>query len=269
MSPGSKTVLVTGAAGGLGRAIAECLAGRGDSVFAADVDQAGLLPLAGVTGVTTLPLDITSAESVRDAVDQVRARGGLDGLVNCAGVFAGGPLVEIPVEEVRRALEVNVLGMVRVTRACFPLLRERRGRVVNISSESGRFVAPFIGPYCMSKFAVEAYSDALRRELMFLDMAVVVIQPGPVRTPFLGVPPTTFARCADGSCFQAPLRQGQRWAAREVNRACSPQAVARVVYRALHARRPRPRYRVRNNLGRALLEMLPATWVDALLRRAI
>jgi NAD(P)-dependent dehydrogenase (short-subunit alcohol dehydrogenase family) len=194
---------------------------------------------------------------------------GLDGLVNSAGIFAGGPLVEIPADDVRRILEVNVLGVVRVTRAFFSLLRQRRGRIINISSESGRFVAPFVGPYCMSKYALEAYSDALRRELMPLGMPVVIVQPGAMRTVLLDGPPAIFERCADGSCFEASLRKGQRWAAQERDSAADPVHVARVVSHALRTRNPRLRYRVCNHPGRALLELLPARWVDTLLRWAM
>ena len=268
MQGARKAVVVTGAGNGIGRAVAERLAARGDLVFAADLDAAGLERLGRVAGVTAIPLDVTRPESVEAAVGQVASSAdGLDGLVNCAGVFAAGPLVEVPEADVVRAFDVNVLGTFRATKAFFPMLRQRKGRVVNIGSEMGRLAAPFNGPYCMTKFAIEAFSDSLRRELSLLDMHVALIQPGAVQTRLLDAAEPAFAPYLHGSPFSPALALIRPQMAAERKKAAAPAAVARAVEEALYSRRPKHRYRVNNDRGRALLEWLPTSWLDALLRR--
>src|SRR5512139_2421845 len=192
---------VTGAASGIGRATAEILARRGDRVFALDRNEQGLAQLAGqVPGVVTVPVDLTEEASVQAAAAAIATRtAGLDGLVNCAGLIRCGALVEMSDAEVRAVIEVNVLGACRATRALFPLLKARQGRVVVVSSEAGRISAPFNGPYSMSKFALEAYADSLRRELAIFGMPVAIVQPGATRTGLLEATVPAFDRAVNGS----------------------------------------------------------------------
>lgn len=261
------SVLVTGARGGLGGAAARLFAGRGWRVFAADLE-----PPDGADGVVPVKLDVTDAASCRAVAEEIAgsAGGRLDAVVNFAGVLEIGPLVEIDEERMQRILDVNVLGTYRVNKAVFPLLREAGGRVVNISSETGWQHALMLnGPYAMSKHAIEAYSDALRRELMFAGVGVVIIQPGPFRTGMTGSIGAKFAAAAEGSSFAPLLAKVGRMASREEQKGHPPELLAEVVWRAVTSTRPRSRYSVRPDRQRVLMHRLPDRATDALLKRAL
>ncbi|MEO0600923.1 MAG: SDR family NAD(P)-dependent oxidoreductase, partial [Myxococcota bacterium] len=171
----------------------------------------------------------------------------------------------------RGFLEVNVMGTFRVNRALFPLVKARGGRFVNISSETGWQTAmPFNGPYAMSKHAIEAYSDALRREMAMLGLPVVKIQPGPFRTSMVSGMHAHFAAAADHSThFGALLRRMRRFLDREQARAHDPAVLARVVVKACEARRPRAAYSVRPEPTRRVLSWLPDGVVDRILKAAL
>src|SRR5216117_2533512 len=180
-------VVVTGASTGFGAAIARHLADRGFRVFGTvrrAVDEVALAR----DGVTPVRMDVTDTASIMRAQGEVeRALGAtpLIALVNNAGIPAAGPLELFPLDDLRRVLEVNLIGVVAVTQAFLPLLKASRGRIVNISSVAGRGALPFIGPYAASKFGLEAVSDSLRRELLPFGVRVVVIEPGSFKTAWL------------------------------------------------------------------------------------
>jgi NAD(P)-dependent dehydrogenase (short-subunit alcohol dehydrogenase family) len=254
-------VLVTGASSGIGRATAELLAARGHSVY------------AGVRGDTdlelpTVQLDVTNAE-------QVAALGALelDGLVNNAGVAVTGPLEFMPLEELRRQLEINSVAPVAVTQACLPALRRTRGRIVNVSSISGRVALPLFGPYAASKFALEALSDALRRELHGA-VEVDVVEPGAIATPIWerSIAAADALWAAMPHEHYGPLVEKLRGEAlKQAEQGLAPHMVAETVLTALTARRPRTRYVVGRDakVQAALARVLPARAMDALLRAAL
>ena len=264
-----KTVFVTGGAGGLGASAARYLAERSWQVFAADSDKTALRGIAEEPNVTAVHLDVTDPASVEAARGVVAGVcDGLDGIVNFAGILAVGSVIEIESETIRRVLDVNVMGTVRVNQAFFPLVLARKGRIVNISSETGwQSGMPFNGAYAMSKHAIEAYSDSLRRELMFLDVPVIKIQPGPFRTAMVtGIEPA-FTRAAETSTyFKDMLNRIKRLALKEQAKAHDPALLAEVVHRALTTRHPRPAYSVKPDLQRAALSLLPARVADPLLK---
>ncbi|MBD3190434.1 MAG: SDR family NAD(P)-dependent oxidoreductase [Candidatus Heimdallarchaeota archaeon] len=267
MSQGRKQILVTGAAKGIGREIVTYLADQEMEVIAVDIDEEALKELQNRKNIRIIPMDVTNPNSIEKAVKQVEQLvEGLDGLVNNAGLFVGGPLVEIDPEEIKKVLEVNVLGMVRVTRALFPLLFKKRGRIVNMSSETGRFVLPLNGPYSMSKFAVEAFSDALRRELMLYDMKVIVIQPGAIRTDLLKTAtPQMYQKCledTESALFEPQLKMVKRVCEKEYQKGAEPIKVAKTVHKALCSSRPKIRYRINNDRLRRLAEKLPTVCAD-------
>ncbi|MCH9734695.1 MAG: SDR family NAD(P)-dependent oxidoreductase, partial [Actinomycetia bacterium] len=156
-------VLVTGAGRGIGYAIAEHLASRGWDVIAGVRTERDATRLTEA-GMTPVILDITNADHVAALGDSLPER--LDAVVNNAGVVVGGPMEVVTPEELRRQLEINVVGQVAVTQAVLPRLRASGGRVVFMSSVNGRVSFPVFGPYCGSKFALEAVADALRMELV-------------------------------------------------------------------------------------------------------
>ena len=268
----STTALLTGAAGGLGSCTARYLHHKGWHVFATDVDDSGLAALAGIDGITPLHMDVTDQASISAAFHQVeRTADGLDGLVNLAGIIVLGSLVEIDEAILVRVLNVNALGCYRVTRTFFPLLLQRRGRIVNVSSEVGwQNGAPFNGVYGISKHMIEAYSDSLRRELMLLDIPVIKVQPGPMRTAMTTSLPATIDRAIEASTyFKDVLTRMKGLIAGEPGRAHDPILVAQVIHEALTTARPRISYSVRPPWQRVLLQKLPVRWADALMKKLL
>jgi NAD(P)-dependent dehydrogenase (short-subunit alcohol dehydrogenase family) len=247
--------------------VCDLLAASGDTVFAADVDTRALQRLKGRAGIVPIRMDVTAGADVSRARRRIAALAdGLDGLVCCAGIFAAGALVETAEEEMARSLDINVMGAFRVVRAFFPLLAKRSGTVVLVGSESSRCAMPFNGPYTVSKCALQACADVLRRELMFIGMRVVAILPGAMRTPFLSGARSMMAGRTARTLFPAQRDLVRRMLLREWETGMEPGDVARVAVRALHARRPRAIYRVGNDPFRAMLGRLPAPWADGLIR---
>src|SRR3954469_22072693 len=179
----SKTILITGASSGIGRATAVRLADEGHTVFAAARRLDRLTQLAHETTGIVIPveLDVRDPDSVRRAVAAVAdvAPDGLDVLINNAGYALTGPAETLATDAVRAQFETNVIGLFDVTRAFLPQMRARRsGRIVNISSMLGEISVPGSGIYGATKHAIEALSDALRMELKQFGISVVVVQPG-------------------------------------------------------------------------------------------
>ncbi|MGY1899777.1 SDR family NAD(P)-dependent oxidoreductase [Nocardia gipuzkoensis] len=263
-----RTVLITGAGGGLGGATAALFARRGWTVLAAD-----LRPPAPAPNTIPLALDVTDTASVAAALTSAEehAPGGLDAVVTFAGTMFVGALVEVDDADLRRIFEVNVLGTHRVVRAAFPLVHRRRGRVITISSETGWQKALMLnGPYAMTKHAIEAYSDALRRELMFLGIPVSIIQPGPFRTDMVHGIRATFERARERSTHFAELTgKVAALAEGEQRRAHHPDVLARAVWKAATTSRPRRRYSVRPDPRRVLMHRLPDALLDPLLEAAL
>ena len=244
-------------------------------------EDAERLAAAGSGRLRALKLDVTDPDSVAAAAEQVReatGTGGLTALVNNAGIAVSAPLEFVPVPELRRQLEVNVIGQVAVTQAVLPLLRAARGRIVNVSSIGGRIALPLAGPYAASKFALEAISDSLRRELRHLGVKVIVVEPGGVKTPIWDKGTET----ADAMLAQAPpelaelygglaesLRAESQKIATETG--IEPAAVADVIGRALTTARPRTRYLVgRDAKSRdAINRVLPDRAFDALIAQTL
>lgn len=188
-----KSVVVTGVSTGIGNAAARVLAKKGFRVFGSVRKEADAAALKKDLGESFVPLvfDVTDEAGIARAAAQVReALKGekLAGLVNNAGIAVSGPLIDLDPDEFRKQMEVNVTGPFLVTQAFAPLLgtdlalKGEPGRIVNISSVAGIRAMPFLGPYAASKFALEGFSEALRRELMMFGIDVVVIGPGPVKT---------------------------------------------------------------------------------------
>jgi len=187
MAGGRRTgpVLITGCSSGIGRAAAVSLHDAGLRVYATARRVDTLADLAS-RGIATLALDVTDETSMAEAVAAVEADAGSVGtLVNNAGYGLYGPVEQVPMAEVRRQLETNFFGLVRLTQLVLPGMRRRRGgRILNVSSMGGRATLPGGAFYHASKYAVEAFSDALRMEVAQFGIEVVLIEPGPVKTPW-------------------------------------------------------------------------------------
>ncbi len=252
---GRGAVLVTGASRGIGRATVHALADAGLTVYGTVRCGSDAEDLARTTAgmVTPLLCDVTDAASVASAAATVAEREGkrgLGGLINNAGIARAGPLEMLPVEAWREQFDVNVLGVVRMTRALLPLLRQGRGRIVNVSSASALVPIPFLGPYVTSKTALDRLSEILRLELRPWGIAVVSVQPGLVDTGVAGrsleVSQELLAEAnTDVRVLYEPIIVRMRRVGEErVSGGTSPERVATVILRALTARRPRRTYRV-------------------------
>ena len=270
-----KTALVTGAGGGLGHATVERLVANGWKVFEADISKDLLRSSMHDPDVVPIVMDVTDPESIRSAYDAIASQTDhLDGIVNFAGIMGVGSLTDIPEERLARILDVNVMGTYRVNKQFFALVEAARGRIVNISSETGwQSAAPFNGPYAMSKFAIEAYSTALRRELALLGVKVITIQPGPFRTSMVEGIERAFTQAENETTnFATAIRKLKGLAAKQITSAHDPDILAQVVETALTVKRPKPVYSVKPDLARSAIEKLPLRATDqvyvTVLRRA-
>lgn len=269
-----KPVLITGASSGIGEACAVLLARKGFRVFAGArrIDKLKALEGLGEGRITAFGLDVTEAASVADAGKMIAEHGaGLWGLVNSAGVSVTGPLEQVPVSDWRRQFETNVFGLVAMTQAVLPGMREARaGRIVNIGSVAGRLAAPFMSAYAASKHAVEGLSDSLRRELAPLGVKVSVIRPGFINTPFGEPEQDGFARyAAPGMPYAARVAAFKAWHAEGHPSGASPFDVADAVLKALTAARPHSRYTVPARFIGPLMarNLFPSAAVDRVFAR--
>ena len=272
----SKAVLITGCSTGIGRATAEHLAAKGWTVYATARKPDTIQDLAQ-KGCKTLALDVCDEGSMRAAVDTVeRAEGAVGALVNNAGYGQEGVFEEVPMAEIRRQFETNVFGLIRLTQLCLPGMRRQGwGRIVNISSMGGKLTLPGGAFYHATKHAVEAMSDALRFEVRPFGIDVVVVEPGPIKTRFGDTAISSLgSRPADPA---SPYAGFNKVLAEQIKNAyegpmaafaAPPEAVARVIERAIASARPKTRYKV-TIAARALMatrRWLPDRAFDAFLR---
>jgi len=276
-----KSVLVTGASTGIGRATALRLDRAGWRVFAGvrKEEDAASLRQAGSDRIEPLMLDVIDSAQIAAAAEQIgveRGAAGLDGLVNNAGIAVPGPLETLPIEDFKRQIEVNLNAQVAVTQAMLPAVRSARGRIVFITSIGGLMAFPMFGAYHAAKFGLEAVGDVFRQELRPWGISVSVVEPGSIATPIWergqAEADEIDGRARDG---HADLYGGAMEAYREVarktgERGIPPQKVAVKIEHALSARRPRVRYLVGADArGQALASrILPDRLVDWLVARA-
>ena len=273
-----KSVLITGATDGLGKALALLLAERGYRVFAAGRSAEKLARLDGIArekklALESVVLDVCSDSSVRSAIQAVLGRAGaIDVLVNNAGVNYTAAVEDLSMEDWRAQFETNFFGVLRVTRAVLPQMRERRsGRIVMMSSLSGLMTPPTQGAYSSSKHALEGLSNALRMELYPFGIDVVLIEPGYIITGIQEAAAALSKPYLERGGPYAPL-YAQFFARVSDMRAQSkttPQDCARVMLHAIETPRPKPRYGVTSlaRVAKWSKRLLTDSAVDAMLRR--
>lgn len=248
-----RSALLTGASTGIGRAAALRLDADGWQVFAGIRDPADGESLRRAASERLVPvtLDVTDPEQIAAAAELVEreAAGGLDGLVNNAGVAVPGPLETVPIEDLRHQLEVNLVAYVAVTQAMLPQIRRARGRIVFLSSIGGRIAFPFGGPYHASKFATEAIGDVFRQELRPWDIGVAIVEPGSIDTPIWDRGQRKAAEVEAKApqtnlLYGAAIEKFRKVIEDTAERGIPPEKVARAISHALEARRPKTRYLV-------------------------
>jgi len=272
----TQTILITGASSGIGRDTALALARAGHTVIAAARRLPALEALAiEAPSIVPLRLDVDDPASIADAVaavDRLTNGRGLDALVNNAGFATAGAIADLPDRALRAQFETNVFGLVALTRALLPpMLARGAGRIVNVSSVSGRIPAPLLGAYHASKYALEALSDALRIELAPFGVRVVIVEPGTIRTEFASRTMAEAHGARDEASRYASVYARTAEIEQRFERIAGGTApVVRAIERALMSRRPSTRYVAprRFVLAIALFRLLPTCWLDAILARA-
>lgn len=251
----ARTVVITGASTGIGRACALRLDRAGWQVFAgvrktADADS---LRAEASEQLVPLMIDVGDGASIDAAAKEVSGTTGgtLDALVNNAGISVQGPLEHLPLDEIRKQFEINVTGQVAVTQAFLPMLRPAKGRIVFMGSVAGRAASlPFIGPYSASKLALEGIADSLRGELRPAGIAVSIVEPGSIATEIWQKGDDTFDEMVEmvpesnRTYYSKALGNARKLGRTIGGRGISPDAVAKKVEHALTSARPRTRYLV-------------------------
>jgi NAD(P)-dependent dehydrogenase (short-subunit alcohol dehydrogenase family) len=277
-----KHVVITGVSSGIGRAAAEDLLKHNYHVFGSvrNASDASALQIQLGPAFTPLIFDVTDEAAVKAAADKVNtAINGqrLFALINNAGIGIGGPLMHQPLDEVRRVLEVNVLGVLAVTQAFLPLLGATLpqttppGRIINISSVGGKISLPFVGAYGISKHALEAMSDVLRRELMLYGIDVIVIEPSAVKTAIWDKAEQEDISRYQNTDYRDVLGKFQRNFITRGRSGAAPEKVAQTIRDALEDQKPRARYALPDRLikGWFLPRLLPDRALDRQIAKQI
>ena len=258
-----KTILVTGAASGIGRAAAAYFAERGYAVLALDI-----LEVPPAPGIRPFRADVTSEAELSSVRDALAAEGVvLDVILSVAGLHRMASFVEGDPEVIRRLLDVNLLGVVLTNRVFHSLLAPR-GRIVIVTSEVATYdPLPFNGLYTVSKCALESYAQALRQELALLGQTVVTVRPGAVETPLVGGTVAAAERLeCETRLFRREAVHFTRLTARFMGTPMKPERLAPTIFRAATARRPRLAYAKHRHPGLVLLSALPKRLQIAIVR---
>ncbi len=264
-----KYAFFTGATGGLGMLCVTALSERGNwTVFAAGTNNAVLEELKRLPNIIPVRADVTKQESIDSAYEVVKSyTDTLDAVINFAGLTHFTSLIEgESISAVEKLINVNVLGMVRINRTFFEMIYKGKGRIINCSSESGWMTPqPFAGPYVLSKYAVEAYNDSLRRELLFLDIPVIKIQPGSYDTHITQQVSDDFDKAVyETKYYKKILLKMKPMMTMELNQKNDPQRLVETVIKAMEKKHPKYKYRVGTGKLLSMLELLPEHGVDAI-----
>ncbi|MGA2062437.1 MAG: SDR family oxidoreductase [Thermoguttaceae bacterium] len=275
-------VLITGASTGIGQACALELDRRKFQVFAGVRTEAAADRLRKNASpmLTPVMIDVTDSATISAAAAKIKeliGNCGLAGLVNSAGIGVSGPLELVPIEELRRQFEVNVIGQVAVIQAFLPLLRIAKGRIVNIGSINGAVTPPYLGPYSASKFALEAITDALRIELRTWGIRVSIVEPGAIATPIWEKSFADAERLAKTipsqamALYETDLSAVRKNLTKIANQAEPVDVVVRGVVHALTAPNPKTRYFLHyiNRLHFRGFKLIPDVIRDWIIRRVM
>lgn len=276
-----QSVVITGASTGIGWAAAKLLLDRGFRVFGSVRKQADADRLRNEFGANFTPLlfDVTDEAKVLAAAREVRAALSgetLAGLVNNAGIAVAGPVLELAVDEFRRQMDVNVIGPVIAAQAFGPLLgsdpslKGPKGRIVMISSVSGRAGAPLTAPYAASKHAIEGLSESLRREMMLFGIDVIIVAPGPVKTPIWSKAEEVDISVYQNSPFFPALQRIRKFMLQLGETGLPPEKIAEAIAGALTSRSPRVRYQLTPDpMQHLITAVLPKRMVDRIIAKRL
>ncbi|MEO9483654.1 MAG: SDR family oxidoreductase [Ekhidna sp.] len=251
----SKNILITGASTGIGYDLAKVFVEHGYSVYGSVRKQADAERLSQDLGENFKPVlfDVTDHAAVDKAAEKLTkeiGEEGFGGLINNAGIAIGGPMLDLTMEDYRQQFEVNVLGLIKVTKAFLPLLGARvnhgvaPGRIVQVSSVAGKIGMPFMSPYVGSKHAVEGLSESLRRELQLFGIKVIVIGPGPIKTPIWnkGVSEETSERFKDSPYAESVHIFQNSFVKDAIQKGWTSEKAARIIFNVFEKTNPKFRY---------------------------
>ena len=275
-----KNIVITGVSTGIGNSLARVFIQKGYRVFGSVRKEEDAERMKELLGDRFYPLlfDVTDEQAVIRAAEEVAKAldsRPLNGLINNAGLAVAGPVMELTTDDFRQQFEVNLLGMVSVTKAFIPLLKSekpgiyRPGRIINIGSVSGKMGYPFMAPYCASKFAVEGYSEALRRELLVYGIDVVVVAPGPIDTPIWDkVPDPEVVNKSDfGKAVLVMYDYMQN--AKKSGKIMRPEVLAEKVWKIMEKKHAKTRYTYLNNKFKEYIlpmYLLPPRLLDRIIK---
>ena len=275
-----KSIVISGVSSGIGYATANEFLRQGFQVFGSVRQPADQQRLQNefADRFTALLFDVTDHKSIEAAAGQIAEKLGnrrLDGLINNAGIAVSGPLMHLSVDELRRQMEVNLIGLLKITQLFLPLLGTdphrtgQTGRIINISSVSGRLALPFVGAYAASKYALEGLSDSLRRELMLYGIDVILIEPGNVGTPIWDKVPDLkqYAQSRYYRMMQKVVTRLQ-----ESKSSMLPNSfIAEKIHHALTVKKPKTRYVLVKDKFRnfTLPYLLPDRWLDHMVYKVL
>ena len=269
-----KYVLITGASTGIGYTSAKYLLEKGFFVFGSVRKSSDAEKLENDFGKNfkALIFDVVDETAIKNSVpivQEIVGQNGLAGLVNNAGIAVSGPMQNVTTEQLRYQLDVNVLGVHRVTNAFLPLLwatencSHEPGRIIQISSVNGILSPPFTGPYAASKFALEAMSDALRRELVIFGIKVIIVQPGPIKTPIWSKALSNEVIDYADTPYARILSKRAKSLKKIAAAAIPSEEVAKIVNTGIAGKNPKIRYLVaKKSWQYKLFSMLPDKWLD-------
>ena len=277
-----QSVVVTGVSTGIGWGSVKVLTSKGIHVFGSVRKSEDAERLTNEFGDKFTPLifDVTNEQSVREAADKVSNQingNNLLGLVNNAGIAKGGPLMHQPIAEFSQQIEVNLIGQLIVTQAFLPLLgtnsafKGKPGRIINMSSVGVKIASPFLGAYSASKFALEGFSEALRRELIIYGIDVIIIGPGSIVTPIWDIAEIMDVSAYKKTLFAASSKKFLDYALEKGRLGYPPEAVGNLIFKALMTKKPRVRYPIVPNhfFDWTIARLLPKRFIDNLLAKEL
>ncbi|HEY1039477.1 MAG TPA: oxidoreductase [Bacteroidia bacterium] len=238
-----KVVLITGASAGMGKETAKYLAQKGYIVYGAARRTDKMKDLEQY-GVRTLHMDVTDdATMVKGVEEIIRTEKQIDILINNAGFGSYGAIEDVPVQDARYQLEVNVIGAMRLTQLVLPHMRSRKfGKIVNISSIGGKMATPFGGWYHASKFALEGLSDSLRNEVKPFGIDVIVIEPGGVKSEWSGIAFDGLVKTSGHTAYKDAVNSLSSAFRNTEEKNPGPEIVAELIHKAIETKNPKTRY---------------------------
>lgn len=239
----TKTVLVTGASSGIGEATVIYLAQNGYRVFGA---ARRIEKMQGLKkyNIQPIAMDVTNDDSIVHGVDQIiKEAARIDILVNCAGLGSYGALEDVPIQEAKNQMEINLFGVARLTQLILPQMRKNKsGKIVNISSVGGKVGLPMGSWYHASKFAIEGLSDSLRNEVKQFGVDVIVIQPGGTKSEMTDIGAADLMRVSGRTDYKDLAIRLEKVYTEMSKEAANPNVIAKLIKKAIEATNPKTRY---------------------------